>query len=176
MSMKTEIKETLISMSEEKYKSFSSSIIPNVSKDSVLGVRVPILRNFAKDLKIQDFCEYNFEYHEEKLLYAFVISDIRDFEICISETERFLPLIDNWAVCDSFRPKCFSKNYKKLFPYIIKWLKSDEVYTIRFAIGMLMTHFLDSAFDKSQLEIVSKIKSDQYYLNMMIIFVFRMKP
>ena len=170
--MKTEIKETLVGMSEEKYKSFSSSLIPNISKDSVLGVRVPILRRYAKDLKIQDFLEYNFEYHEEKLLYAFVISDIRDFEICILETERFLPLIDNWSVCDSFRPKCFIKNHEKLYPYIVKWLKSNEVYTLRFAIGMLMTHFLDGDFSKSHLDIVSKIKSDEYYLNMMISWYF----
>lgn len=170
--MKNQIKEALKSMSEEKYKSFSSSLIPNTPKESVLGVRVPSLRKYAKTLTVYDFRDYSYEYHEEKLLHAFAISDIRDFETCILETESFLPIIDNWAVCDSFRPRCFYKNHEKLYPYIIKWLESDEIYTVRFAIGMLMTHFLDAHFDKSQLEIVSEIKSDEYYLNMMIAWYF----
>ncbi len=170
--MKMQIKKTLISLSEEKYKSFSSSLIPNIPEDSVLGVRVPLLKKLAKDLTTDDFKSFSFEYHEEKLLYAFVISNIRCFDECISETEIFLPLIDNWAVCDSFRPKCFAKNHKNLYPYIQKWLKSKEVYTLRFAIGMLMTHFLDLHFDETHIKIVSKIKSDEYYLNMMLAWYF----
>ncbi len=172
MKTQTQIKENLINLSEEKYKSFSSSLIPGIPKSSVLGVRVPLLKKLSKELTVDDFKSFNFEYHEEKLLYAFVISNIRDFSECICETEKLLPLIDNWAVCDSFRPKCFAKNHEKLYPYILKWLESDSLYTLRFAIEMLMTHFLDDDFDASYLNIVSKIRSEEYYLNMMIAWFF----
>lgn len=172
MQKKTQIKETLISLSEEKYKNFSSSLIPNIQKDSVLGVRAPILKKLSKGLTVDDFSSFDFEYHEEKLLYAFVISNIRDFDKCVAEAENLFPLIDNWAVCDFFRPGCFAKNHENLYPYILKWLESDRLYTLRFAIGMLMVHFLDDDFDSFHLYMVSRIESDEYYLNMMISWYF----
>lgn len=169
---KIDIRKELVKQSEESYKKFSSSLIPTASSDTVIGVRMPNIKKLAKTLSIQDFEKYYCEYHEEKLLKAFVISNIRDFEECIVCTEKFLPTIDNWAICDSFRPKSFKSNKERLYEFILKWLLSKFAFTVRFAIGMLMVHFLDEDFDKKHLTVVSKINSDDYYVNMMISWYF----
>lgn len=170
--MKTDVQNILISLADKEYKAFSGALIPTMPLDKVLGVRMPELRKLSKTLFIDDFKNCEYKYHEEKLLHALVISDISDFALCIAETERFLPHVDNWAVCDSFRPKAFKKHKEKLLPYIIRWLTSSHTYTVRFAIGMLMCHFLDGDFDEKYLDAVSGIKSDEYYVNMMISWYF----
>ena len=82
------------------------------------------------------------------------------------------PYVNNWATCDQMSPKVFKKHKSELLKSIEKWMKSKETYTIRFAIGMLMQHFLDEDFDPKYLKAVSKIKSDEYYINMMIAWYF----
>lgn len=170
--MKINISNTLISLADENYKAFSGALIPTTPIDKVLGVRMPELHKLAKTLSLDDFKLYKYNYHEEKLLHALVISNVRDFSSCIAEAERFLPHVDNWAVCDSFRPKCFKKHKNELLPHIMGWLESSHTYTLRFAIGMLMCHFLDEDFDEKYLHIVSRIKSDEYYVNMMMAWYF----
>ena len=105
-------------------------------------------------------------------MHAFIISEIKDFKNCIAEINRFLPYMDNWATCDQLSPKIFKKHHSELFAYIKDWLKSDKVYTLRFGIGMLMEHFLDEDFDIIYPETVLKIRSDEYYVNMMIAWYF----
>ena len=172
-----EIRAELFKMQDINYRDFNSKLIPTVDKESMIGIRTPDLRKYAKQFgKSSDVIEFlqtlPHKYFDENQLHAFIISEIKDFKNCIDEINRFLPYIDNWATCDQLSPKVFKKNHKELITYIKEWLESDKVYTIRFGIGMLMEHFLDEDFDISYLETVSNIRSDEYYVNMMIAWYF----
>ncbi|MDO5145648.1 MAG: DNA alkylation repair protein [Eubacteriales bacterium] len=158
---------------DEKYAQFQRKLIPTLNPEAIIGVRTPILRKFAKELKRDDTCvtflqELPHRYFEENQLHGFIISEIPDFQSCILETERFLPYMDNWATCDQTSPKVFRKHREELLPYIKKWLASEHTYTVRFAIGMLMRHFLDEDFNVEYSELVAGISSDEYYINMEI--------
>ena len=172
-----EIRVELFKMQDMDYRDFNSKLIPTVDKESMIGIRTPDLRKYAKQLgKSSDVIEFlqtlPHKYFDENQLHAFIISEIKDFKNCIDEINRFLPYIDNWATCDQLSPKVFKKYHNELFEYIKDWLKSDKVYTLRFGIGMLMEHFLDEDFDILYPEIVSKIRSGEYYINMMIAWYF----
>lgn len=172
-----EIRVELFKMQDMDYRDFNSKLIPTVDKESMIGIRTPDLRKYAKQLgKSSDVIEFlqtlPHKYFDENQLHAFIISEIKDFKNCIDEINRFLPYIDNWATCDQLSPKVFKKYHNELFEYIKDWLKSDKVYTLRFGIGMLMEHFLDEDFDILYPETVSKIRSGEYYINMMIAWYF----
>ena len=172
-----EIRAELFKMQDINYRDFNSKLIPTVDKESMIGIRTPDLRKYAKQLgKSSDVIEFlqtlPHKYFDENQLHAFIISEIKDFKYCIDEINRFLPYIDNWATCDQLSPKVFKKYHNELFEYIKDWLKSDKVYTLRFGIGMLMEHFLDEDFDILYPETVSKIRSGEYYINMMIAWYF----
>ena len=171
------IQKNLINLSDKKYKEFHSKLIPTVDPDTVLGVRVPMIRNYAKKLyEAGEYAEFihtlPHKYFDEYQLHSLLICKMKDFDLCVSEVERLLPYIDNWAVCDSLRPSCFKDNTDRLIFKIYDWINSDKPYTVRFAIEMLMCHFLGEKFDESYLKIVSEIKSDDYYVNMMIAWYF----
>ncbi|MBQ7371060.1 MAG: DNA alkylation repair protein [Blautia sp.] len=146
------IQHQLFSVQDIAYKEFNSKLIPTVDPNRVIGVRTPALRAYAKSIKNTPeagafIYSLPHKYFEEDNLHAFLIEQIRDYDACIKELNRFLPYIDNWATCDSMHPKCFGKNKAKLFSEIEMWLTSDHIYTVRYGIGMLMTHFLDESFD-----------------------------
>ncbi|MBQ8028298.1 MAG: DNA alkylation repair protein [Clostridia bacterium] len=175
--MTEKIISQLFKLQEEKYKSFTSALIPTVDKNKIIGVRIPLLRSLAKKfIRSEDvsffLSDLPHRYHEENLFHALLINENKNFESCISQLNSFLPHVDNWAVCDSIRPKVFSKNKKALLSEIEKWLRSDSTYTVRFAAEMLMLHFLDEDFEENYLEAVSKIQSEEYYINMMIAWYF----
>lgn len=172
-----EIRNELFKMQDTAYRDFNSKLIPTVDKSLFIGVRTPELRKYAKQLaKREDIEEFlhslPHKYFDENQLHAFIVSEIKDFKSCVDRVNEFLPYIDNWATCDQLSPKVFKKHHKELITYIKEWLKSDKVYTLRFGIGMLMEHFLDEDFDISYLETVSNIRSDEYYVNMMIAWYF----
>ena len=172
-----EIRNELFKMQDTAYRDFNSKLIPTVNKESIIGVRTPELRKYAKQLaKREDMEEVlhtlPHKYFDENQLHAFIVSEIKDFKNCVDKVDEFLPYIDNWATCDQLSPKVFKKYHKELITYIKEWLESDKVYTLRFGIGMLMEHFLDEDFDISYLETVSNIRSDEYYVNMMIAWYF----
>ena len=172
-----EIRNELFKMQYTAYRDFNSKLIPAVDKESMIGVRTPELRKYAKQLaKREDIEEFlhslPHKYFDENQLHAFIVSEIKDFKNCVDKVNEFLPYIDNWATCDQLSPKVFKKYHKELITYIKEWLESDKVYTLRFGIGMLMEHFLDEDFDISYLETVSNIRSDEYYVNMMIAWYF----
>lgn len=165
----------LFKLQDVQYKAFQSKLIPNINADDIIGVRTPELKKFAKALKGQ--CDTFLEtlphkYFEENNLHAFIINDIVDFDECIVMVERFLPYVNNWASCDGLRPRCFVKNKEKLLPYVYNWLESSKTYTVRFGIEMFMLHYLDRDFNEDFLKKVSLIKSDEYYVNMMIAWYF----
>lgn len=172
-----EIRNELFKMQDTAYRDFNSKLIPTVDKSLFIGGRTPELRKYAKQLaKREDIEEFlhslPHKYFDENQLHAFIVSEIKDFKSCVDKVNEFLPYVDNWATCDQLSPKVFKKNHKELIAYIKEWLKSDKVYTVRFGIGMLMEHFLDEDFDISYLETVSNIRSDEYYVNMMIAWYF----
>ena len=172
-----EIRNELFKMQDIAYRDFNSKLIPTLDKSLFIGVRTPELRKYAKQLaKREDIEEFlhslPHKYFDENQLHAFIVSEIKDFKSCVDKVNEFLPYVDNWATCDQLSPKVFKKNHKELIAYIKEWLESDKVYTVRFGIGMLMEHFLDEDFDISYLETVSNIRSDEYYVNMMIAWYF----
>ena len=167
----------LFELRDEKYKEFNSSLIPTVDPKTVIGVRTPALRQMARELKntaeAEEFLKaLPHAYFEENNLHAFLIEYIKDFDKCLYELERFLPYVDNWATCDMMRPKALKKQPEKLLSLIDKWLASGETYTVRYAVGMLMSHFLDENFDISYAEKVASIESGEYYVNMMRAWYF----
>lgn len=172
-----EIRDELFRLQDEKYRDFQGKLMPTVAADTVIGVRTPALRKFAKELvkrsDIQVFLnDLPHRYFDENQLHAFVISEIKDYEECVAEVNRFLPFVNNWATCDQMSPKVFKKHRKELIEQIKLWLRSDEVYTIRFGIGMLMQHYLDEDFDPEYPQMVAGIRSDEYYVRMVIAWYF----
>lgn len=167
----------LYDMQDKKYLDFQSKLIPNIDKDSIIGVRSPDLKKMAKDMYKSDtyklfLDELPHKYFEENQLHSFIISEIKDYNDCVSLINKFLPYVDNWATCDQLNPKCLKKDLDNLIIEIKKWIKSSDTYTIRFGIITLMRYFLDDKFDKSYLELVCNIKSSEYYVNMMISWFF----
>lgn len=172
-----EIQERLKNLKDETYRDFQSKLVPNISKETILGVRTPALRTLAKELKgtkeAEAFLkELPHTYYEENLLHFFLISFIKDFDECAKEVERFLPYVDCWPVSDQASPKVFAKNHEKLLPLIQTWIASDHVYTKRFGIRMLMNEFLGEDFKPKYLEWVSKVKGEDYYIKMMVAWYF----
>ena len=167
----------LFEMQDEAYGALQVKLIPTVPKDSFIGVRTPALRSFAKELYKSGEGEaflrcLPHRYFDENQLHAFLISEEKDFETCVRRVEVFLPYVDNWATCDQLSPKAFRKHRAELLPYICRWIASGKTYTVRFAIGMLMQHYLDDAFDPAYPALVASIQSEEYYINMMIAWYF----
>ena len=174
---KTDLHKKLYSLQDLKYRDMQIKIIPNISPESIIGVRTPELRNMTKDiLKAGDYKDFLGElphkYFEENQLQAFIISGIKDLNECIEELRKFLPYVDNWATCDQISPKIFKKHKEELLTQIKDWIESDRTYTIRFGVGMLMEHFLDEDYDTKYPEMVAGIRSEEYYVNMMIAWYF----
>ena len=172
-----EITSELFEMQDGKYRDFNSKLIPTVDKEKMIGVRTPELRKYAKLLvKRDDVGEFlsmlPHKYFEENQLHAFILAEIKNFELCLEEVKKFLPYIDNWATCDQLSPKVFKKYHKELIPHIREWIQSDKTYTVRFGIGMLMEHFLDEDFDLKYPEMVAVIRTEEYYINMMTAWYF----
>lgn len=169
-----DVLKELFALQDLQYKSFNASLIPTVDPDLIIGVRTPHLRSLAKKIGWDQEFTNNLphKYYDENNLHAFMLCEIKDFDECIVKLNAFLPYIDNWATCDGLKPKCFKKSPQKLLPYIEKWLKSKHTYTVRFACLMLMTHFLGENFKEEYLEKVSCIRSNEYYINMMLAWYF----
>ena len=168
-----EIQKHLFELQDMAYRDFHSRLMPDIDKETIIGIRVPVLRKYAKsiagtELSEKFIKELPHRYYEENNLHMMLITGIRDYDRCISEIERFLPYIDNWATCDFPAPKCFENHKEELLPIIKGWIASGETYTIRYGIGMLMRLYLDEDFDPEYVRLVAGVKSDEYYVNMMI--------
>lgn len=176
------IYERLLEAQDLEYKDFQSKLVPNISPDTMIGVRTPQLRaiakEFAKSGDAKEFLEnLPHKFYEENLMHFFLIAMIKDFDECVREVERFLPFIDCWPVCDQSSPKVFKKNHGKILPLVKKWISSDHVYTSRFGMRILMNEFLDEDFKSEYLKWVaskmppSNLDAD-YYLKMMVAWFF----
>ena len=172
-----DITEKLFAMQDTAYKEFHQKLMPTVAKENIIGVRVPDLRNFAKTYAKSEEADTFLKvlphvYYEENNLHAFVVEQEKDFEKALFLTEQFLPYIDNWATCDMFFPKVFLKRPEIMYQKALEWIASGHTYTVRYGIGILMRMFLTERFSEEILKKVAAIRSEEYYVNMMIAWFF----
>jgi len=175
----TPIQERLFALQDLSYRAFHSKLMPTVDPSRVIGVRMPALRQLAKEIAAEPQTAAAFlalpehEYYEENNLHGLLINGMKDFEECTSALDAFLPQVDNWATCDLLKPGSFRKATKEqLLPQVRQWLDSEHTYTCRFGVGVLMNYYLDEAFEPRFLEWVGAIRSDEYYVNMGIAWYF----
>lgn len=169
------LEEQLKGLCDEQYAEFGAKLIPNIQRESILGVRAPELKRIAKDISDDAgwfLHQLPHRWHEENMLHAYLLCGIKDFGQALEETERFLPYVTNWAVCDSLSPKAFGKQAEKLVGKIERWMADDHEYKVRFGISMLMRHFLDERFEQSQLRQVAAVQREEYYIKMMQAWYF----
>lgn len=172
-----DIRTHLLSLRDAEYKTFCSALIPTVDPETVIGIRTPVLRKYAQRLAKEGgaaafLASLPHVYYEENNLHAFLIERIGDFEQTVAALETFLPYVDNWATCDSMSPKLLGKHPEALLPKIWEWMDSAHTYTVRYAIGLLMRFYLDEHFNLEQPARIAAIRSDEYYINMMIAWYF----
>ena len=172
-----ELQTTLLGLQDLKYRDFHSRLMPGIDKDTIIGIRTPVLRKFAKEFagttEAETFLqELPHQYYEENNLHMMLLAGIKEYEKCVCEVERFLPYINNWATCDSPAPKCFAKNKEELLPKIRTWMASDHTYTIRYGIEMLMNLYLEEDFKPEYPKLAAAVQSEEYYVNMMIAWYF----
>ena len=172
-----EIQERLFALQDLEYRDFNSKLTPSVDKETVIGVRFPALRALAKELKdtpeAEAFLnELPHDYFEENNLHACLLSTMRDFDEALADVEHFLPYVDNWSTCDTISPAAFRKTPERLLPHIEGWLNSGRTYTVRYGVKCLMSYFLDDRFRPAYPERVSVLRSEEYYVNMMIAWYF----
>ena len=172
-----DIRSALLSMQDAEYREFMAGVVPTIPRERIIGIRTPVLKRIATELYrnggydgfLEDLPHY---YFEENQLHAFIISEMKDYERCIMEVNRFLPYVDNWATCDQMGPKVFRKHRMELLEQIRAWICTQHTYTIRFGIRMLMDHFLEDAYDPEYPEMVAAVRSEEYYVRMMAAWYF----
>ena len=167
------VQKQLFELQDLKYRDFHAKLMPTIDKEKVIGVRTPALRSYAKQFgKTEEAKEFMkvlpHKYYEENNLHMMLIAQIKDYDKCISETEKFLPHIDNWATCDLPLPKCFDKNKEDILERAKKWIAADTTYVKRYGMGVMMRLFLDEDFKEEYIQLVAGVKSEEYYVNMMI--------
>ena len=177
MAELTELQKQLFELQDIKYRDFHSKLMPETVKEKIIGIRTPVLRKFAKVFagtpELEDFLQQlPHQFYEENNLHMMLITGIKDYPKCMEEVLRFLPYIDNWATCDLLVPRAFQRHLPELYEKILHWLSSSHPYTVRFGIGMLLHFYLEDAFCPDHLALVSQIRSDEYYVNMMIAWYF----
>lgn len=171
------VQDQLLAMQDLKYRNFQCKLIPTVDPATVIGIRTPELRKFAKAFaqtpEATEFLQIPpHKYYEDNNLHGFLIETMKDYGQVIAALDAFLPFVDNWATCDQMSPKIFRKHLRELLEQIKVWMASGHTYTIRFGIEMLMTFYLGEEFQPEYLALVAGIHSEEYYVNMMIACFF----
>ena len=173
-----ELQQHLFGMRDAAYAAFIAKLTPGFPPSHFIGVRVPLLRTIARSFAKEEAASQSFlshlphSYYEEDMLHGMLISLVKDYDRCLDLIDRFLPYVDNWAVCDTLSPKVFAKHKAQLLENILRWSSSSHTYTCRFGLRMLMTHFLDDSFSADFLEIPATIRSEEYYVKMMVAWFF----
>lgn len=171
------VQKQLFELQDLKYRDFHAKLMPTIDKEKVIGVRTPTLRSYAKQFgKTEEAKEFMkvlpHKYYEENNLHGMLLEQIKDYDELIIELEKFLPHIDNWATCDLLSLRIVEKNLEDFLGKINKYIKSDQPYTIRFGISMLMKHYLDDNFKIEYANKVAAVQSEEYYVNMMRAWYF----
>ena len=175
--VRKKVQKELFGLQDLRYRDFHAKLIPSVDKEKVIGIRTPALRAYAKKFgkkeEAKQFLEIlPHQYYEENNLHGLLIEQIKDYDTCLEELERFLPYIDNWATCDMLAVKVVKKHLDTFIDEVYRWMESDHAYTIRFGISMLMRYYLEDAFQMEYPEKVAQIRSEEYYVNMMRAWYF----
>lgn len=168
----TEIQQNLLANQDLGYRAFTLPLLPNIDEKSFIGVRLPVLKKYAKELDEKSREEFLKDlphlYHEENILHAFILSNIKDYDDFINKVDAFLPYVSNWSVCDTICNKHLNKHKEKLIQEVYRWMESKEVYRVRYAVKCLMNYYLGEDFLEEHLLRAAKIKLDDYYVRMMI--------
>lgn len=177
VEVEKEMLNAIFAARDEEYADFTAKLIPNVPRESIIGVRTPQLRSIAKrfwkNAGIDEFLSaLPHEYHEQNLVHAYIAESIGDFDSAVKTIEAFLPYVTNWAVCDSMTPRIFAKHTGELLPLIKKWLQSEHSYTVRFGLRMLMCFYLEKEFASEINALAASVCSEEYYVNMMQAWYF----
>lgn len=173
----TDLQQQLFALQDKTYREFHSKLMPDTDKETVIGIRIPVLGKFAREFdrrpEAREFLQQlPHQYYEENNLHMMLIIAEKDYEKCLAEVERFVPYIDNWATCDMPAPKCFAKHKQELLPKVEEWIASEETYTIRYGIDLLMALYLDEDFRPEYLELAASVTSEEYYVKMVIAWYF----
>lgn len=168
----TDIQKYLLSQADAKYRAFTLPLLPTVDEKTFIGVRLPIIKKYVKDIDGKELKEFldslPHQYHEENILYAFILSNMKDYDEFIKYIDAFLPYVSNWSVCDTICNRHLYKHLDKLINEIYSWLKSKEIYRVRYAVKCLMNYYLGDEFKEEHLRKVEEVKLDDYYVKMMI--------
>ena len=173
------ITQGLRKLKDENYRAFHAKLIPEIPYETIIGVRTPALRSYAKEVaklpEAETFIqELPHTYYEENNLHGALLSLLyrKDIEEFLEQLERFLPYVDNWATCDMLSPKIFKKHLPRVYEKVKEWLKSNHTYTVRFGIVTLLGYYLDDAFEPEMLDLVASVKSEEYYIKMAVAWYF----
>lgn len=179
MKMKTELQKQLFALQDPGYREFHAGLIPGIPKEDIIGIRTPVLRKFAGEFardhsrEAEAFLkELPHRYYEENNLHMLLVTKIKDYAECLRKVKEFLPYINNWATCDLPAPKCFEEYREELLPVIREWLLTTDTYTIRYGIGLLMRLYMDDMYRPEYADLVARVRSEEYYVNMMIAWYF----
>ena len=175
----TQIQKILFKYQDKKYADFSAKLVPTLPREAFIGVRSPAYKEIIRELKtlppdeLEGFLtDLPHKYHEENCLQIALINKIKNYEECLAALEAFLPYINSWAVSDGLNPPAIKKNRHQLLPKLQKWIRSDKAFTQRVGMLLLMKYFLDEDFKPDYLELPASIRSEEYYVNMMIAWLF----
>lgn len=175
----TKIQEILYHHQDEKYGDFLSKLVPTLPREKFIGIRSPEFKKIIKEVhsqaeeEIESFMKtLPHQFQEENTLQVMLIGEIKDYDKCLASLEQFLPFVDNWAISDGINPKVFNKNHNQIIKKIPQWLEDEKPYTKRVAMLFLMKYFLEEDFKPEYLSWVAKIRSEEYYVNMMTAWLF----
>ena len=176
-NLENTVRDELFKLQDLGYRDFHAKLMPTVDKDKIIGIRTPLLRKFAREFnKTPEAKQYldllPHKYYEENNLHGFLIEQIKDYDETVARLDKFLPFVDNWATCDLIKPKAFKKRSFPLLAKAEEWMRASDTYTVRFGIGVLMNYYLDDDFNPSLPQTVADIRSEEYYINMMIAWYF----
>ena len=169
--------DRLIKLQDIKYHDFQSKLVPNINSDLIIGIKTPELKSVVKEIKGTEEAELFLKelphkYYEENLIHIFLVSEIKDFDLCIKKLDEFLPYVDCWPVCDQSSPKVFKKNHDKLITHVKRWISSNHIYTARYGLRILMNEYLNEDFKEEYLDLAANKKGEDYYLKMMVAWYF----
>ena len=175
----TKIHEILYHHQDKKYGDFLSKLVPTIPREKFIGIRSPEFKKIIKEVHSQAEDEIEsfmntlpHQFQEENTLQVMLISEIKDYDKCLAYLEKFLPYVDNWAISDGIGPKIFDKNHNQIIKKIPQWLEDEKPYTKRVAMLFLKKYFLGEDFKPEYLTWAAKIRSEEYYVNMMTAWLF----
>ena len=173
----TDVQQRLFSQRDHRYRKFQCRLMPTVPVETVIGVRTPLLRAYAKELfktpQADAFLQcLPHHYYEEDNLHAYLLEQISSYSRLIAEVDRFLPFINNWATCDGLSTRIFRKHHGELRRDVDRWIASKEPYAVRFGIKILMNEFLDADFSPRDAQQVAGVRREEYYIRMMQAWYF----